>query len=121
MEVLHAPQLPWVWTSPTGTHLLLADPVTYPPLAELAGPMHKLAGIRVDPVIGAVHGRHGATSPRLVAVEGGAEIRLSLPEDAEVHDVSWTADGRRFALTVRHADHMGLWVGSVAGDLKRIE
>ena len=121
LEVLHAPQLPWVFSSPSGTHLLLADPVTYPPLAELAGPMHKLAGIRVDPVIGAVHGRHGATSPRLVAVEGGAEIRLSLPEDAEVHDVSWTADGRRFALTVRHADHMGLWVGSVAGDLKRID
>ncbi len=121
MEVLHAPQLPWVFSSPTGTHLLLADPVSYPPLAELAGPMHKLAGIRVDPVVGAVHGRHGATSPRLAAVEGGAEIRLPLPEDAEVHDVSWTADGRRFALTVRHADHMGLWVGSVAGDLKKVD
>ena len=121
LEVLHAPQLPSVWTSPTGTHLLLADPVTYPPLAELAGPMHRLAGIRVDPVVGAVHGRHGATSPRLVAVEGGAENRLALPEGAEVHDVSWTADGRRFALTVRHADHMGLWVGSVAGDLRKID
>lgn len=121
MEVLHAPQLPSAWTSPSGTHLLLADPVAYPPLAELAGPMHELAGIRVDPVVGAVHGRHGATSPRLVAVEGGAETRLPLPEGTEVHDVSWTADGRRFALTVRHADHMGLWVGSVAGDVKEIE
>ena len=50
---------------------------------------------------------------RLVAVEGGAETASPCPEDAEVHDVSWTADGRRFALTVRHADHMGLWVGSV--------
>jgi dipeptidyl aminopeptidase/acylaminoacyl peptidase len=121
LEVLHAPQLPWVFSSPAGTHLLLADPVSYPPLAELAGPMHKLAGIRVDPVVGAVHGRHGATSPRLVAVEGGAEIRLPLPEGAEVHEVDWTADGQRFALTVRHADHMGLWVGSVAGDLKKID
>ena len=37
MEVLLAPQLPWVWTSPTGEHLLLADPILYPPLAELAG------------------------------------------------------------------------------------
>jgi dipeptidyl aminopeptidase/acylaminoacyl peptidase len=121
MEVLHAPQLPWVFAAPSGAHLLLADPVSYPPLAELAGPMHKLAGIRVDPVVGAVHGRHGATSPRLVAVEGGAEIRLPLPEGAEVHEVDWTADGRRFALTVRHADHMGLWVGSVAGDLKKVD
>ena len=121
MEVLHAPQLPRVWTSPTGEHLLLADPVVYPPLAEYAAPMHKLAGIRVDPVVGNIHGRHGGTSPRLVKVEGGAETPLSLSEDAEVHGVSWTADGQRFALTVRHADHMGLWVGSVNGDLKKIE
>ena len=39
LEVLHAPRLPWVWTSPSGEHLLLADPVTYPPLAELAAPV----------------------------------------------------------------------------------
>jgi len=121
MEVLHAPQLPWVWTSPTGEYLLLADPVTYPPLAELAAPMHKLAGMRVNPVIGNIHGRHGATSPRLVTVEGGAETPLPLPEDAEVHAVAWTVDGQRFALTTSHADHMGVWVGSIEGDLKEIE
>jgi dipeptidyl aminopeptidase/acylaminoacyl peptidase len=120
MEVLNAPQLPWVWTAPTGEHLLLADPILYPPLAELAAPMHKLAGIRVDPVVGTIHGRHGATSPRLVTVEGGAETALPLPAGSEVVNVSWTADGRRFALTVRHPDHMGLWVGSVNGDLKEI-
>ena len=28
LEVLHAPPLPWVWATPTGEHLLLADPVT---------------------------------------------------------------------------------------------
>ena len=28
MQVLHAPRLPWVWTSPTGENLLRAAPVT---------------------------------------------------------------------------------------------
>jgi len=121
MEVLHAPQLPRVWTSPTGENLLLADPVTFPPLAELAGPMHKLAGIRVDPVVGNIHGRHGATSPRLVKVEGGVETALGLPKNLEVLSVSWTADGTHFALTVREADHLGLWVGCLEGHLKKIE
>ncbi|MHC5112081.1 MAG: alpha/beta hydrolase family protein [Planctomycetota bacterium] len=121
MKVLHAPQLPSVWTAPTGEHLLLADPVLYPPLAEMAGPMHVLAGMRVDPTTNNYHGRHGATSPRLVKVEGGAETPLNLPKDVEVHSVRWTVDGQRFALTTRHADHMGLWVGSVRGDLKEIE
>ena len=121
MEVLHAPRLPSVWTSPSGEHLLLADPFGHPSLAEMAGPMHALAGMRVDPTTNNTHGRHGATAPRLVEVEGGAETPLALPEDVEVHAVSWTVDGHRFALTTRHADHMGLWVGSVEGDLKEIE
>lgn len=121
LDVLHAAQLPRVWTSPTGDYLLLADPVLYPPLSELAGPMHELAGIRVDPVINGIHGRHGATSPRLVAVAGGSQKPLGLPEDAEVRRVDWTADGKKFALTVRHADHIGLWVGSVSGAVEKIE
>lgn len=121
LEVLHAAQLPSVWAAPTGTHLLLADTVVYPPLAELAGPKHALAGIRVDPATNGAHGRHGATAPRIVEVESGAETRLGLPGDVEVLAVSWNSDGRRFALTTRHADHMGVWVGSVAGELKQIE
>lgn len=121
LEVLHAPQLPWVWVSPSGLHMILADPQEYPPLAELAAPMHKLAGLRVNPALNAIHGRHGGTSPRLVRVENGAEVRLDLPAEAEVHDVTWTADGRRFALTVGHSDHIGLWIGSVEGGLSRIE
>ncbi len=121
LDVLDAPRLPRVWTAPTGEHLLLADPVTYPPLAELAGPMHKLAGIRVNPKVNGRHGRHGGTSPRLVRVEGGATTRLDLPAGAEVHDVGWTVDGQRFALVVGHPDHHGLWLGSVEGDLKKVE
>jgi dipeptidyl aminopeptidase/acylaminoacyl peptidase len=121
LEVLHAPELPRVWTAPTGGYLLLADPVTYPPLAELGAPMHKLAGMRVNPELNDIHGRHGATSPRVVRVEGGAEMPLDLPEEAEVLAVAWTADGQRYALTVRHPDHVGLWVGSVEGDLTEIK
>jgi len=121
LEVLHAQQLPWVWTSPTGEYLFLADPMSYPPLAELVAPMHKLAGTRVNPAINGHHGWHGATSPRLVRVEDGATTPLDLPEDAEVQGVDWTVDGQRFALTVAHSDHIGLWVGSVTGEVRELE
>jgi dipeptidyl aminopeptidase/acylaminoacyl peptidase len=120
LEVLYAPQLPWIWTAPTGEYMLLADPVLYPPLAELAAPMHKLAGMRVNPATNGYHGVHGGTSPRLVRVEGGAITRLALPADAEVLGVEWAADGRRLALIVMHPDHIGLWVGSVKGDVKKV-
>jgi dipeptidyl aminopeptidase/acylaminoacyl peptidase len=121
MEVLHAPQLPWVWTNPTGEHLLLADPVLYPSLAELAAPMHKLAGLRVDPRLNAIHGRHGGLAPRLVRVRDGRTTTITIPAGAEVHGVDWTVDGERFALTVAHGDHLGLWVGGLDGKVKKIE
>ena len=121
LEVLHAPRLPWVWTAPSGEYLLLADPVLYPPLAELAAPMHKLAGIRVDPATNSRHGSHGGTSPRLVRIEDRSTVPLDLTIGSEVLGVNWIADGRRFALTVRHEDHIGLWVGSVGGKVNKIK
>ena len=121
LQVLHAPQLPRMWIAPTGDYMLLADPMLYPPLAELAAPMHKLAGMRVNPAINGRHGRHGGTSPRLVRVEDGVTTPLNLPKGAEVDDMVWTVDGKRFALIVIHTDHIGLWVGSVEGEVKKIE
>ena len=121
LQVLHAPQLPRMWIAPTGDYMLLVDPMLYPPLAELAAPMHKLAGMRVNPAINGRHGRHGGISPRLVRVEDGVTTPLNLPEGAEVDDMVWTVDGKRFALIVIHTDHIGLWVGSVEGEVKKIE
>jgi dipeptidyl aminopeptidase/acylaminoacyl peptidase len=99
----------------------MADPVLYPSLSELAAPVHKLAGIQVNPKTNGHHSRYGGTSPRIVAVNGGRTTPLNLPSDAEVLTVKWTADGQRVALIVRHADHIGLWISSVAGDLTKME
>ncbi|MGK7295029.1 MAG: alpha/beta hydrolase family protein [Candidatus Wenzhouxiangella sp. M2_3B_020] len=121
LDILYAPQLPRVTPAPSGEHLGLVDPVFYPSLAELAAPMHKLAGVRVNPALNAVHGRRGGSSPRLVRVTDGAVTALDLPEGAEVHDVDWTADGERFAITVALSDRMSLWVGSANGELTEIE
>jgi dipeptidyl aminopeptidase/acylaminoacyl peptidase len=121
MEVLHAPRLPWVWTAPTGEYLFLAEPYTYPTLAEMAAPMHKLAGIRVNPENNSYHVDHGGLSPYLVRIADGENIQLNLPADAEVLSVAWTVDGQRFALTVGFSDRLELWTGTVEGDLSKID
>ena len=51
--------------------------------------MHKLAGMRVDPVVNFFYGLHGATSPRLIKVANSAETSLDFPKEAEVFDVAW--------------------------------
>ncbi|MEN8204337.1 MAG: prolyl oligopeptidase family serine peptidase [Bacteroidota bacterium] len=121
MEVLHAPQLPWVWTAPTGAYLFLAEPFTYPTLEEMAAPMHKLAGMRVNPLNNSYHGYHGGKSPYLVRIADGENIQLDLPADAEVLGVDWTVDGQRFALTAGYTDRLELWVGTVEGTLSKID
>ncbi|MEM1310701.1 MAG: prolyl oligopeptidase family serine peptidase, partial [Cyanobacteria bacterium P01_H01_bin.153] len=120
LEVLHAQQFAQAWAAPNGEYLLLGEPVLYPAIAELAAPMHKLAGIRVNPATNGYHGQRGSTSLRLISVQDGLEQPLALPDGAEVYGVSWTADGQHFALMVEHADHIGLWIGSVAGDVTEI-
>lgn len=121
LDVLHAPSLPWVFTSPTGSAMLLADPLSYPDLVDFGATKHRLAGMKVDPRTGGYHGRSGALRPRIVTVKDGRTVPLTLPESLEVHDVRWSADGQRFALVVDADDHIGLWVGGVDGSLREIE
>ena len=121
MNVLHAPQLPWIWTAPTGEFLLLAEPPGYPTLTEMSAPMHKLAGIRVNPANNSYHGDHGGTSPYVLEVENGAKTAIDLPEGAEVHEVVWNVDGQRFAMAVSYPDRIELWTGSVDGKTKKME
>jgi dipeptidyl aminopeptidase/acylaminoacyl peptidase len=128
LDVLHAPELPSTWISPDGAYLLLADPVSYPPLAERAAPMLRLAGLRVDPNTGGFHATTGASGPRLLRVEDRAEIPLRLPEGASLLGVRWNVDGRRFALIARVAsrkdrsvpDGIALFLGDVGGSLREV-
>jgi len=121
LDVLHAPHAPSVWVSPTGGHMLLADRQLYPPLADVAAGWHELGGIRVQPGTGLRHGARGLTDPRLVVIDGGAEVSLALPDTAVLHNVRWTADGERFALTVEDAGQVGVWVGGVDGALFEVD
>lgn len=120
LKVLHAPKLPISSISPKKTHILLSDPIIYPSISELAGPMLKLAGIRVNPKNNYYHGRHGGTSPRLLVIKTGKTIDITLPKDAEVMSTNWTVDGQRFALSVGFEDRIELWMGDISGKVEKV-
>jgi len=120
LKILHAPHYFYSWIAPSGKYMLVADAILYPPLAEFAAPMHKLAGIRVNPNTNNYHGQHGGVSPRLIRVSDGKTISLNLPKSAEIQGIKWSADGKRFALIVGYPDHIGLWIGSVKGSVAEV-
>ena len=120
LKILHAPQLPRTSTSPTRTHMILTDPIIYPNLSELAGPMLKLAGTRVNPKNNYYHGRHGGTSPRVLTIKNGKMMALNIPKEAEVLSTYWTVDGQRFALSVGFEDRIELWLGDISGKVEKV-
>jgi hypothetical protein len=44
-----------------------------------------------------------------------------LPEGTELLDIDWAVGGSKFAISAQHKDHIGLWLGSLRGDLIKAE
>lgn len=110
-RILEAPAPPVARMSPRGDRVLLAEPVHYPTIAELARPMLRLAGVRMDPANFGPHNprtfRHlelvelAGASPRVHPIALPAELRVSLPE--------WSPDGRRLFFVSYGAQAVELW------------
>ena len=127
LDILYAPQLPSTSMSPSRKYLLMTDPIIYPSLSELAGPMLKLAGTRVNPKNNYYHGRHGGTSPRILTIDNGKTVTLNIPDNAEVISTYWmfTKKGSqgaedRFAMAVGFEDRIELWMGDVSGHVEKV-
>jgi dipeptidyl aminopeptidase/acylaminoacyl peptidase len=114
LDVLNAPVPPVGALSPTREYMLLAQGVRYPPISELAQPMLRLAGMRINPN---TTGRHRApyyVALSLKRVSDGSEHKIVLPTGAQAGLPVWSADGRRFAFTNTTPSGIELWAGDPA-------
>src|ERR1700677_4244797 len=55
LDVLNAPLTPTISISPRRDYAVFMQPVRYPPIAEVAQPMLRLAGIRIDTNTNGMH------------------------------------------------------------------
>jgi len=120
LDVLNAPPPPLVTLSPTRDTLVLTEWLRYPPIRDLARPMLRLAGRRIDPAAGAPHQARRYVGFRLRPLTGGPEVRVSGPRDAHLSLPVWAADGRRFAFTHTTPAGVELWVSDPAGRARRV-
>lgn len=114
VDIVDAPPSPYTSLSPARDTLLLMHREALPPVAELARPMERLAGLRLD---AATNGRHGPRSViglSLIDLESGGERRIDLPADASIDSVKWSPDGSKLAFVVTRGDVLSLWVVDVA-------
>ncbi|HEU4597298.1 MAG TPA: hypothetical protein VFS10_19365, partial [Pyrinomonadaceae bacterium] len=122
LDVLNAPVPPTGSISPTRDYMLLSQGVRYPPLSELAEPMLRLAGLRINPNTSGPHRAGHFVGMTLKRISDGAETKIALPQGAQVGSPVWSADGRRFAFTNTTEGGIELWAGETAtGRVRKLE
>src|SRR6266851_3439022 len=77
LDVLNAPLTPTISVSPHRDYAILMQPVRYPSIAEVAQPMLRLAGIRIDSNTNGMHLAGNVTSFTIKRLSDGADIKVS--------------------------------------------
>jgi dipeptidyl aminopeptidase/acylaminoacyl peptidase len=134
LDVLHAPSPPVPYLSPTNEAMLLVSWEDYPPMARVATPFLRLAGVRVEPRNHSRHdtpGGYGITPCATGYVlaqtrpHGGPgdrpDVRIALPANGCPGGPAFTADGKRFAFRNITTDSVELWIGdATSGEVHRV-
>lgn len=118
--VLRAPA-PSVSVSPAGDTLLLLERESLPPVAELAKPMERLAGMRLDAATNDNFNPRNYVGLSLKDIATGDVRPVKLPDNADIADAQWSPDGDYVAFTHTRADGMSLYVLDVkSGKAKEV-
>jgi len=110
LDILNAPASPQVSLSPAGDLIALVDTVRYPSIAELAQPMLRLAGERINPNTNGPHRPPRITALTLVRIADGKSTKVVLPPGGGFGNLTWSADGKYLALTSTLENTIELWV-----------
>ena len=102
--------------SPDRTTLALFDRSNLPPIAELAEPMLRLAGYRINPRNnGPANSRVSwLTGLSFQPVAGGSARPVALPQGSRFVSPSWSPDGQSVGLLMDAPTGLELWVVDVA-------
>jgi dipeptidyl aminopeptidase/acylaminoacyl peptidase len=122
LDVLNAPVTPSASVSPTGDLMLLATGVRYPPISDLAQPMLRLAGLRINPNTNGPHRAPYFVALSLKRIGDGTETKVNLPAEAHIDFPQWSPDGRHFAFMNTTPTGIELWTGdSATGQIKQLK
>ncbi len=112
VDMVDAPQIPQTIISPNRDWLMLLERPALPPLAELAKPEIRLAGIRINPRNNNQSRAAQATGIKLLKIADGTEKSIvGLPPGARIGDAQWSPDGKRIAFTLVKDHAVELFLG----------
>src|ERR1700759_4931527 len=92
LDVLNAPLTPTVSLSPQRDAIIIQQPVRYPPISEVAQPMLRLAGIRIDSNTNGMHLAPNFSSFTLKQIASGVETKIVVPPASKLGAPVWSPD-----------------------------
>ncbi len=114
VDILDAAALPTASVSPSGQVIALLERASMPTIAELAQPMHRLAGMRVNPKTNGPQRAQTLEAIALRSIADGSEIAVTLPVNPRLSWIGFSPDGKRFAFTQTRETGIELWMGDAA-------
>src|SRR5205809_529411 len=115
LDTLNSPTTPTLTINPARTFAMQGQGVRNPPIAELAQPMLRIAGMRINPKTNGLHNTIFNSSITLRRIPDGAEVKVDLPPNPKLSLGTWSPDASRFAFTNTTANGTELWIGDTAG------
>ncbi|MBV9240602.1 MAG: S9 family peptidase, partial [Acidobacteria bacterium] len=114
LDVLNAPPIPTTTISPARDKIAMLEPQRYPPITELAQPMLRIAGLRINPLTNAQHREIYSTKLTLKNISDGREMVVALPAGAKILSPEWSPDGKHIALGNITPTGVELWIVDTA-------
>ena len=122
LDILTAPVTPLASVSPARDTILLSTGLRYPPIADLAQPMMRLAGLRINPNTFGPHRYQYAVALTLKRISDGSELKIALPPGAKIGAPEWSANGKHFAFMNTTSTGIELWIGDSAnGNVRKLK
>lgn len=125
-DVLTAPRVPRTApsVSPDRARMLLLDQSSLIPIATLAEPVEKLAGLEIVTSLRARRGtlKVAPSGFSIVTIADGKKVRAALPQGARLGEIAWSTSGSRLACAVHAAGGAELWIVDAAtGAARKID
>ena len=114
MDMVDSPLVPQTQLAPNREWLMLLERPPLPPVADLAQPELRLAGVRINPRSNDQSRSAHATGIRLIRLSDRSEKSVGgLPPGARIGDAIWSPDAKRIAFTLLRETGIELVVAEV--------
>jgi len=114
VDILDAPPPPTAVVSPAHDVIALLDRASMPKIAELAEPMLRLAGSRINPKTNGPHNPRTVLGITLKKIADGSETKVVLPPNVRLSSPSFSPDGKWLSFMVYRANGIELWTADTA-------